>query len=66
VTPQLARAGVCLLGLEDGAESEPAPATVAAHWDAAYAQGDDTRSWFQKQLRFQGADAANESIWSCA
>jgi trans-aconitate methyltransferase len=23
-------------------------AQAAAHWDAAYAQGDDTRSWFQK------------------
>ena len=25
------------------------PATVAAHWDAAYAQGDGTRSWFEQQ-----------------
>jgi trans-aconitate methyltransferase len=25
------------------------PAQAAAHWDAAYAQGDDTRSWFEKQ-----------------
>jgi trans-aconitate methyltransferase len=24
-------------------------AKAAAHWDAAYAQGDDTRSWFEKQ-----------------
>ena len=24
------------------------PAKAAAHWDAAYAQGDDTRSWFEK------------------
>ena len=24
------------------------PATAAAHWDAAYAQGDGTRSWFEK------------------
>jgi hypothetical protein len=23
-------------------------AQAAAHWDAAYAQGDDTRSWFEK------------------
>ena len=24
-------------------------AQAAAHWDAAYAQGDDSRSWFEKQ-----------------
>jgi len=24
------------------------PAQAAAHWDAAYAQGDDTRSWFEE------------------
>jgi trans-aconitate methyltransferase len=24
------------------------PAETGAHWDAAYAQGDDTRSWFEK------------------
>jgi len=24
-------------------------AQAAAHWDAAYAQGDDTRSWFEKR-----------------
>jgi len=24
-------------------------AQTAAHWDAAYAQGDDTRSWFEKR-----------------
>jgi len=23
-------------------------AEAAAHWDAAYTQGDDTRSWFEK------------------
>src|SRR5580693_7645814 len=23
-------------------------APVAAHWDASYAEGDDTRSWFEK------------------
>ncbi|MFY9649503.1 hypothetical protein [Trebonia sp.] len=23
-------------------------AEAAAHWDAAYAQGDDARSWFEK------------------
>jgi hypothetical protein len=23
-------------------------AKAAAHWDAAYAQGDDTRSWYEK------------------
>jgi len=34
-------------------------AKVAAHWDAAYAQGDDTRSWFEEHphmsLRMLGA-----------
>src|SRR6516162_148150 len=24
-------------------------AQAAAHWDAAYAEGDDTRSWFEKR-----------------
>ena len=24
-------------------------AQAAAHWDAAYAEGDDTRSWFKKR-----------------
>ena len=34
-------------------------AKTAAHWDAAYAQGDDTHSWFEKHpdmsLRMLGA-----------
>ncbi len=34
-------------------------AQVAAHWDAAYAQGDETRSWFEEHpgmsLRMLGA-----------
>ncbi len=24
-------------------------AEAATHWDAAYAQGDETRSWFEEQ-----------------
>jgi trans-aconitate methyltransferase len=33
---------------------------AAGHWDAAYAQGDDTRSWFEKQpgMSLQMLDAA--------
>jgi len=35
------------------------PAKAAAHWDAAYAQGDDTRSWYEEHphmsLRMLGA-----------
>ena len=34
-------------------------AQAAAHWDAAYTQGDDTRSWYEKHphmsLRMLGA-----------
>jgi trans-aconitate methyltransferase len=39
------------------------PATAAAHWDAAYAQGDDTRSWFENQpdMSLRMLDAAGVS-----
>lgn len=38
-------------------------AEAAAHWDAAYAQGDDTRSWFEKQpdMSLRMLDAAGVS-----
>ena len=41
---------------------------AAAHWDAAYAQGDDTRSWFEEHpgmsLRMLGsaAEASHTSL----
>jgi len=36
---------------------------MAAHWDAAYAQGDDTRSWFENQpgMSLRMLDAAGVS-----
>ncbi len=39
------------------------PAKAAALWDAAYAQGDDTRSWFEKQpgMSLRMLDAAGVS-----
>ena len=38
-------------------------AEAAAHWDAAYAQGDDTRSWFEKHpdMSLRMLDAAGVS-----
>jgi trans-aconitate methyltransferase len=38
-------------------------AQAAAHWDAAYAQGDDTRSWFEQHpdMSLQMLDAAEVS-----
>ena len=38
-------------------------AQAAAHWDAAYAQGDDTRSWFEKcpAMSLQMLDSAGVS-----
>ena len=38
-------------------------AQAAAHWDAAYAQGDDTRSWFEKHpdMSLRMLDAAGVS-----
>ena len=44
-------------------------AEAVAHWDAAYARGDDTRSWFEKHpdmslrmLRSAGVSAADALI----
>ena len=40
------------------------PAKAAAHWDAVYAHGDDTRSWFEKHpgMSLQMLDSAGVSI----
>ena len=42
-------------------------AQAAAHWDAAYAEGDDTRSWFKKRpaVSLRMLDSAGVSAAFC-